>query len=203
MFKFIHSFWKEFEPYFTMFSLLGMTSGGVLGYFSPIVNILGLPLSIILGSCLCLWCIQLLQKVIKKTNNILMRDNVYEINQQSTSQYYETWIDIELTNKRVSHSADANIHNARQLGAYMIYLVDKNKKNPDIQAESLLIFKNEINIQDYKIDIIKLRGKIDDPYAVFAYPYRESYNGLCQGVIIRIGNVDIENSKYKINFIRK
>jgi hypothetical protein len=92
MFKKIHAIWKEIEPYSTIFSICGMTIGGILGYFSSIVSIIGMPLSILIGSCFGVWLIRLISNNKQKDKY----DNNEILNNQ-TLIYKTTKLDVVFT----------------------------------------------------------------------------------------------------------
>lgn len=71
MFKSIHTFWRNVEPYKTLFEFLGVTGiGSYLGWYSPVVDTFGKPLSIIIAITILLLFYAIIRNVILSKNCI-------------------------------------------------------------------------------------------------------------------------------------
>lgn len=80
--KKIHSYIKNIEPYLslsTFFAGGSMIGGVILGYFSPLVNFFGLPLSIAIGVIIFLSIYILWKKVFGKQERRKMQNQLEEI----------------------------------------------------------------------------------------------------------------------------
>jgi predicted membrane protein len=177
--------------------------GGIMltafcGYFASVSNVLvhifGKPLAIIfssLGTIIAIMVLYLLYISIKQK----MKNNKCKPIYQT---YQEIYFDIECTPRTIRHLNNKNINMIRNLGEYSKWLDDVNN---EVFCELLIVFKKAIIISDYKIDIIKTFGKIENPYITHSFGSGE--NKLCDKLIFKIGNIDINNGRYRIQFLAK
>lgn len=114
-------------------------------------------------------------------------------------EYVETYLDFECTPQSLKLADDSNVSKGNVLGSYSIFLNDSKK---EVFFEIIVYFTKRIIVNDYKIDIIKLAGKIENPYLMHAYGSGEE-GGICSSVILKVGNIDVNNGKYRIQFLSK
>lgn len=162
-------------------------------YFAKITEILKLysPFSWYLCCLLCILITLLITLVFQFVSKNKQKH-------KPCKKYIETYFEIECTQQTIRHLNDKNIDRIKGLGGYSNWLNDNSR---EVFCELQIIFKEPIVVIDYKIDVIKTFGKIENPYICHSFGSGE--NNLCCALILKIGNIDINNGRYKIQFLSK
>ena len=126
-------------------------------------------------------------------NNKQLKTNSNKPNRE----YIETYLDFECTPQSLKLADDSNVSKGNVLGSYSTFLNDSKK---EVFFEIIVYFTERIIVNDYKIDITKLAGKVENPYLMHAYGNGEE-GGICSSVILKVGNIDVNNGKYRIQFL--
>ena len=114
-----------------------------------------------------------------------------------TAEYIETYLDFECTPQSLKLTNDSNISKGNVLGSYCVFLDDPKK---EVFFEIIIHFTKRIAINNYKIDVVKLAGQVENPYLMHAYGSGEE-GEICSSIILKVGNVDVNNGKYRIQFL--
>lgn len=129
----------------------------------------------------------------------LLNNKPQNISNNINKEYVETYLDFECTPQSLKLADDSNVSTGNILGSYSVFLNDPKK---EVFFEIIVYFTKQIVVNDYKIDIIKLSGKVENPYLIHAYGSGEE-GGICSSVILKVGNIDVNSGKYRIQFLSK
>jgi len=160
--------------------------GAMFGYLSPIVHILGKPLSIMIGIAISLAIISFILNIIKKSSF------------NKDKKFYETFLKLRIMKHNDNDSAMITIDSKKNIDSYQLSEIYYNIKNEPVFVIGIN-FINPVYKKPKPTIAIKGEGNSHATHQFISF-YEDNY--YIYNIIMIIKDFETSNSVYSIEVIR-